>query len=57
MERGGPGATHEIDIDAGQDGIVWRRTIRFDPKPDDPHPVAQMLLSELARAGRSWQGV
>ena len=30
---------------------------RFDLRPDVPHPVAQMLLRELALWDRPWQGV
>lgn len=57
MESGDPNAPHEIDLVAEGEGITWHRTIRFDVRADAPHPVAQMLLSELARADRSWQSV
>ena len=57
MERGGPDAPHEIEAEAEMAGIRWHRSIRFERRPDVPHPVAQMLLSELARASRPWQGV
>ena len=57
MENDGPDAPHEIGITAEADGIAWHRTIRFDMAPDMPHPVARMLLSELARADHAWNGV
>ena len=57
MEGGGPETAHEINIEAEGDDVTWQRTIRFDLKPDATHPVAQMLLTELAREGRGWQGV
>lgn len=57
MESGSPGTPHEIKVAAEGDGIAWQRTIRFDLTADAPHPVAQMLLSELEREGRVWQGV
>ena len=37
-------------------GITWHRRIRFDGAAP-PHPVAQMLLTELGREARGWQGV
>lgn len=57
LQSGHPDAPHEIAIVAESDGMTWDRTIRFNLCPDAPHPVARMLLSELARANRSWQSV
>ncbi len=57
MQAAGADAPHEIEIEAEGDGITWQRTIRFAMTSEGPHPVAQMLLTELARADRYWQGV
>jgi aspartate dehydrogenase len=57
MEPGSPDAAHQIDLVAEADGISWQRSIRFDLHPDAPHPVAQMMLAELACAERFWQGI
>lgn len=57
MQAGGADAPHEIEVEAEADGITWQRSIRFDPTLQAPHPVARMLLNELVRAGRYWQGV
>jgi aspartate dehydrogenase len=57
LEPSSPNAPREIEIRAEADGIAWHRNIRFDMTPEMPHPVAQMLLTELARTGRFWLGV
>lgn len=57
MQAAGAEAPHEIEIEAEGDGITWQRAIRFDAASQAQHPVAQMLLNELARADRYWQGV
>nr|WP_281403122.1 aspartate dehydrogenase domain-containing protein [Sulfitobacter aestuariivivens] len=57
MQAGGTNGVHEIEIEAEEDGITWQRTIRFDASSQTSHPVARMLLTELARANRRWRGV
>ncbi|MEX0281579.1 MAG: aspartate dehydrogenase domain-containing protein, partial [Arenibacterium sp.] len=57
MEHSSPGIPHEIALEAEAGGITWQRTVRFDMSTGTPHPVAQMLLTELARDSSAWQGV
>lgn len=57
MEKGDPDALHEIVVTAESEGVEWHRSVRFEAHSKRPHPVAQMLLCELSRATRQWQGV
>ena len=57
MERAEPGAPNEIELTAQGDGTTWQRKVSFAMDPEAPHPVAQMLLTELSRAGRAWQAI
>lgn len=57
MQAGHADGTQEIEVEAEGDGITWQRTIRFHATSQAPHPVSRMLLKELARDDRYWQGV